>query len=560
MPRLTARGAATAAKAPAAAAAAAVAAVALAVLGAGPAVAATQAQNQVPGSASGSAGGSGADAETVIGGALLVFAIAGLGLVLRGRRAGGGRRKPAHAGAPGHGDDGGADHPNWPANTAGWAVSGATTGYRQTPGPDSPDWPYPDHPSWPANAAGRPLTPDHPSWPAGDIGGPIPGDDPGWPGASPSGGRAGPGGLPARPGLPPPGGQPGLPRRERPGAAPAPPVHHDLPSRRPVPHVPRARGRHVVLIGAPRENHRWAAGPSSASVLQPPHADAGRQAAVGWQPADPGNADAIRLARRILADADQQAAEIRREADAQAAAIRGAAERDAVLMREQTAAEAAPIREAAEREAAEITARAADEAAAIRETAEREVDALRSAVKTMSANLNQMAAYITERFAGPGERITVTTAPAPVRAPGEAPSSHKEVGAVEQAAPGPGATGRAMPTTAPARPATRPARRTKTPARPRQYRTLRVCACAIAALVVLALGTGAYQLATRGFTFFAFRSAGTGATDNNAIFPGIIPTPKPSPAHHRPTNAAGHHDSRKVHHRHHHSRRTHHHV
>jgi len=229
-------------------------------------------------------------------------------------------------------------------------------------------------------------------------------------------------------------------------------------------------------------------------------------------------------------------------------------------MREQTAAEAAPIREAAEREAAEITARAADEAAAIRETAEREVDALRSAVKTMSANLNQMAAYITERFAGPGERITVTTAPAPVRAPGEAPSSHKEVGAVEQAAPGPGATGRAMPTTAPARPATRPARRTKTPARPRQYRTLRVCACAIAALVVLALGTGAYQLATRGFTFFAFRSAGTGATDNNAIFPGIIPTPKPSPAHHRPTNAAGHHDSRKVHHRHHHSRRTHHHV
>jgi hypothetical protein len=70
---------------------------------------------------------------------------------------------------------------------------------------------------------------------------------------------------------------------------------------------------------------------------------------------------------------------------------------------------------------------------------------------------------------------------------------------------------------------------------------MRVFAGTITALVVLALGTGAYQLATRGFTFFVFRSAGTGATDNNAIFPGIVPTPRPSPPHHHPTTGTAKH-------------------
>ena len=70
---------------------------------------------------------------------------------------------------------------------------------------------------------------------------------------------------------------------------------------------------------------------------------------------------------------------------------------------------------------------------------------------------------------------------------------------------------------------------------------MRAFAGTITVLVVLALGTGAYQLATRGFTFFIFRSAGTGATDNNAIFPGTIPTPKPSPPHHHPTTGTGKH-------------------
>jgi hypothetical protein len=100
----------------------------------------------------------------------------------------------------------------------------------------------------------------------------------------------------------------------------------------------------------------------------------------------------------------------------------------------------------------------------------------------------------------------------------------------------------------PARPATRPARRPDKPARSRQARTMRAFAGTITALVVLALGTGAYQLATRGFTFFVFRSAGTGATDNNAIFPGIIPAPKPSPAHHHPTTGPGQHGAPRTRH------------
>jgi hypothetical protein len=648
-----------------------------------------------PAAASTPAGGSAAIAETVIGGALLVFAVAGLGLVLRRRRRAGGsgwarggsRRKPARARTPGPGGDwaGGpatgaagygtspagaapgadgpwpyADHPSWPASDPGRPAG--TPAYDGRPaGADSPDWAYPDHPSWPANTPGRPLTPDHPSWPASDLGrpvtagyGPAPGvDDPGWPypdhpswpasdagppltsddypswpATDPSGGRPGPGGPPAGPGGPPPGA--GLPQRERLGPA----VHHDQTARQPAPQVPPARGRHirvpagyarpaapaddtpqrwsaqlarttgpipqtyydlafgdgrlqVMLTETPGAGQGWAAGPSSANMLQLTSADTGQQGAVAWPPGDPGNTDSVRLAQRILADADQQAAAIRLEAAAEAAAVRQAAEREAAQIRQQTAAEAAPLREGAERDAAEIKELAAAQAAAIREAAEqeagaireaaqREADELRSAVKTMSADLT---AYITEKLTGPIERVAGGAGPAegyarpagrpgqyipgsgtPATAPHEAPLSHEEAGPDEEADLGARAAGRTMPATAPARPgtrprparpATRPARRTDKPARSRQGHTARLFAGTIAVLVVLALGTGAYQLATRGFTFFVFRSAGTGATNGNAVFPGILPTPKPSPSP-RPTVGTGQHGARGAHHRRHH--------
>jgi hypothetical protein len=470
--------------------------------------------------------------------------------------------------------------------------------YGRAAGTDRPGWPYPDHPSWPASDLGSPLADDdYPSWPATDPGGP------------------------------PPGAGPGLPQRERLGAAPAPAVHHDPNPRQPASQVPPARGRHVrapagysshpgpaddtpqrwsaqlarttgpipqtyydlafgdgrlqvVLTEAPAADQGWAASPSSANVLQLTGADTGQQQAVTWQPGDPGNTDAVRVAQRILADADEQAAEIRLEAAAEAAAIREAAEREAAQIKEQTAAEAAPIREGAEREAAEIKERAAAHAAAIRAAAEQQANALRSAVNTMSADLT---AYITEKLTGPIERVAgeaglaeghpepaqgdVRPASSPGKdspssrtwatAPHEAPARYEEADLYEKAALGAPA---AMPATAPvrpgtrprpARPATRPARPTEKPARSRQGHTARLFAGTIAALVVLALGTGAYQLATRGFTFFAFRSAGTGATDNNAVFPGIIPTPKPSPSPH-PTAATGKHGARGAHHRRHH--------
>src|SRR5260370_6157960 len=187
--------------------------------------------------------------------------------------------------------------------------------------------------------------------------------------------------------------------------------------------------------------------------------------------------------------------------------------------------------------------------------------------------------YITEKLTGPIERVAGGAGPAegyarpadrpcqdiagsgaPATAPHEAPLSHEEAGPYEVVALGARAAGRAMPATAPARPgtrprpaspATRPARRTEKPARSRQGHTARLFAGTIAALVVLALGTGAYQLATRGFTFFVFRSAGTGATNGNAVFPGL-PTPKPSPSP-RPTAGTGQHGARGAHHpRHHH--------
>jgi hypothetical protein len=365
----------------------------------------------------------------------------------------------------------------------------------------------------------------------------------------------------------------------------------------------------VMLTEPPEPDQGWATSPHARVVEALP--PGGQQAGpVGWEAEDLRNSDSVQVAARILADADYQAAEIRRAAAEQSAALREAAEAEAAEIRQR----AAPIREGAELEAAEIREQAAaraaavrdaaeHEAAAIRTAAQREADALRSAIQTMSADLDRMAAYITENFTGPIERITANTgtrlaegypdgyarhakgpagtgprssaaAPAPVATPRADPAApapavdpyeepshyderphYDEADSLEEASPGGRATSRAAPVITPARPATRPTRQTEKPGRSRQYRTMRVFTGTIAALVVIAIGTGAYQLATHGYTFFVFRSAGTGATDNNAIFPGIIPAPKPSPTHHQPPK--GRH-ARGAHH--HHPGGTHHHV
>jgi hypothetical protein len=269
----------------------------------------------VASAAAGVAGdGSGAVAETVIGGALLVFAAAGLGLVVRRRRGAGGgsRRTPAHArdagpssdwvrslatdtpdettgdgpgsaiGAHGRGWPA-ADHPSWPANDPGPPVP-AAVGYGRVTGSESQDRPYPDHPSWPASSPGHPLTPDHPSWPASGLDAPVPAADygrpgpdrqswpypdhpswpasdpgrpvtddddyPSWPVTGPGGGRAGPAEPAAHPGRPLHGGGAGMPQRERPEPSPA--EHHDPGTGQAMAQVPPARGRHVrVPAGYP---------------------------------------------------------------------------------------------------------------------------------------------------------------------------------------------------------------------------------------------------------------------------------------------------------------------
>jgi len=432
----------------------------------------------------------------------------------------------------------------------------------QAGGPDPQGWPYPDHPSWPASDLGRPVADDdYPSWPATD----------------PGGGRAGRGGPAARPGGPIPEGGSGLPQRER--LEPAPTVHHGPAPGQAVAQVPPARGRHVrapagypgaagpvgetpqrwsaqlarttgpipqtyydlafgdgrlqvVLTEAPGANQGWGS-PAATNMLQLTGPETGQQSAMGWQGADPGNADSVRLAQRILADADQQAAEIRLEASAQAAAIREAAERDAAWIREQTAAEAAPIREGAEREAAEIREMAAAQAAAIREAAEVEAAELRAHLLAMSAELARVAAYVTENLASPPQP-GVKTISVPVLEPATEPGAMPVAEPAAKPAARPATAPRTRPATRPGpRPATKPTAKPKT----RQYKAMRRISVAAAALVLLVGVSGATEIGLHGFKFFVFRSSGTGATNGNALKENQGPGQPDAPGTHHPKAA-----------------------
>ena len=232
----------------------------------------------------------------------------------------------------------------------------------------------------------------------------------------------------------------------------------------------------VVLTETPGAGQDWAAGPSSANVLQLTSADTGQQGAVAWQSAGPGDADSVRLAERVLADADQQAAAIRQVAASQAVVIRETAEREAAEIKQQAAAGIAPIREAAEREAAEIKQQAAAQVAAIREAAEREIAELRATVLAMSDELKRVATYVTENLTSPGQpavspprQAGPRTLATPAQPPSEAdakPSAEAEDDA-PPAPPGPARPERPARQDRPVRPA-RPA--PGWPARPAEDR------------------------------------------------------------------------------------------
>jgi len=407
-------------------------------------------------------------------------------------------------------------------NGPGWTGDDARVAGRVTPG-----WPYgEDHPSWPAGSTG-------PNWTAGDGG---------WPAADAS---------------------PAWPYGEDHPSWPAGSDHPDWP-----------RGGGAAYYDVPAEDD-WD------QILHPAASTGQLSQITANGPAEPLDAvwldtgrlqgeDSVRLTQRILSDADSQAAAITQEALGQASAIREAAEREAEEIRRQAAYEADAAREA-ERVAGELKRQAAEQAEAMREAAEREADELRAGAIRLSAELGEVAAYVTRTLPTPampvpelpdhsGPYYTEDLDGYPRSGGGpqvlepdaawEPETQEPETWETETWEPETWEPETREPETwlPPGRPATRHGRRTEKPPRSRQSRTMLAFAGTITALVVLVLGTGAYQLATRGFTFFVFRSAGTGATDNNAVFPGIIPAPKPSPAHQHPKTGPGQHGARRARH------------
>jgi hypothetical protein len=172
---------------------------------------------------------------------------------------------------------------------------------------------------------------------------------------------------------------------------------------------------------------------------------------------------------------------------------------------------AAAILAAAERDAARIRQQASDQAAKIRATAEADAGELRAVIEALTDELAHMTSYLTGAFG-----ISAHPAGAPVFPPPSKPAA-------------PPASPTARPTTSPAaepasrptkpaaqtaKPATRPAKRA---ARPRQYAAARGTTIVTVALVLLTAAAGTTETALHGFAFFVFRSAGTGATNDNGL-------------------------------------------
>jgi hypothetical protein len=224
----------------------------------------------------------------------------------------------------------------------------------------------------------------------------------------------------------------------------------------------------VMLTEPPAAGQEWAAGVHTRPVEVLP-VGTGQAGAAGWDSVDLRNADAVRVAERILSDADHQAAEIHHEAAAQATAVREAAEQEAAEIRQQAAAQAAVVREAAEREAAE----------------------LRAHLLALSAELGRVAAYVTENLSRPATPVKAQPA-RPATAPAAKPAAEPV-------------------TKRQAQPAAKPA------ARPRQLVAMRRVSVAVAALVALALTAGITEVALHGYQFFVFRQGGTGSTPGTII-------------------------------------------
>ena len=394
----------------------------------------------------------------VFGGALLVLTTAGLAVRYRRRR---------RASATGRRRHGGAKRPGPPASrrTVPAATAGLSTRAAGTHDSD-PRWhQVPSESSWPDWGPPPELHPDHPSAPVPRVR--VPASR--W--ESPA---------------TPPGGAPD--RAQRWSAQPT-----RAPSAATRTHAEAAVGDgrpRAVLTEAPAIRWEGATdfGARAQGAVQVTRSAVDLADPVRWETSEVRNADPAWLAGRFLSVADAKAAEITREASGQAAAIRAAAERDAAEIRRQASEHAAAIRAAAEWEAAEA----------------------RTAVLTMTAELGQVAAYVTENLASPM---------APATMPEVRPATKPEVR--------PARTPGAQPTRKPE-------------ARPRQYAAMRLTAAVMAAMLLFAVTAGSTELALHGYRFFVFRSAGTGATSGDGLKENQGPGQPDAPGAHHQVRGAHH--------------------
>ena len=270
----------------------------------------------------------------------------------------------------------------------------------------------------------------------------------------------------------------------------------------------------------------------------------GPAAATLTRPGAPSRGEPVRLATKLLAEADTQATTIRQQASDQAAATIAAAQQ----------------------EGAEIRRQAADQAAATIAAAEQEIAERRNAILAMTAELGGMAAYITENLAsppdvlpptrplGPASRAAAAALPA---APAAAPAAGAAAAAAAPAAleaggrsatkplPSPAArsarTARAGATTAAPprkpRPAAAPGTDPGSTAKGRQVSAMRKSMAVLATLIVVGGVTGASEVGMHGLKFFLFRNAGAGAGNSQDLDENQGPGQPDAPgAHHDPVN------------------------
>lgn len=174
------------------------------------------------------------------------------------------------------------------------------------------------------------------------------------------------------------------------------------------------------------------------------------------------------------------------------------------------------------------------------EAAEQEAAHLRAVIVSLSEQLSQMAACLTEDLASPGAAAALSAAAGtalvtvpPAARPG-LPATRPTRSLTRPARP---ATRHARPARRHARPVTKPATSTTRPtigAQGRQARAARKMVALLAALATVGVASGAAELALHGGPFFIFRANGAGASETGPVENQGPGQPDAPGAHHVP--------------------------